>query len=173
MAMSMNSLGLVWGVGPAASGTRAVDVSRCRETPCRLRQRFASGYRPSEYPSLQIRPRALPAAVSKQTLYKEFTDKASLFRELVLDIGFPDVAASYWEGGFERAIKTLADHFRGLAAAGRLAALDPEIAAQHFAGLLLWIPTRGRPPSGAPTAPPARSAPPQRTGSATPGRQLS
>ena len=131
--------------------------------------------------------------MSKQTLYKEFTDKASLFRELVLDIGnqvdaslfelpepdtiedvdawietlalrwaltimaptvqrirrlviaeaprFPDGAASYWEGGFERAIKTLADHFRGLAAAGRLAALDPEIAAQHFAGLLLWIPS--------------------------------
>jgi TetR/AcrR family transcriptional repressor of mexJK operon len=133
------------------------------------------------------------AAVSKQTLYKHFADKATLFRELVLDIGnrvddsfldlpepetiddleawidalalrwaraimhpkvqrirrlviaeaprFPDVATTYWELGFARAIDTLAAHFRALAAAGLLTAPDPLTAAQHFAGLLLWIPS--------------------------------
>jgi TetR/AcrR family transcriptional repressor of mexJK operon len=133
------------------------------------------------------------AAVSKQTLYKQFTDKAGLFREIVLEIGnqvdapfrdlpepdaiedveewiqtlalrfvrsvmdpqvqrvrrlviaeaprFPDVANAYWERGFHRLIATVADHFRELAKAGKLQAPEPMTAAQHFAGLLLWIPS--------------------------------
>lgn len=132
------------------------------------------------------------AAVSKQTLYKHFTDKASLFREIVLELGtqmdqrfrdlpepdaiedvaewiqtlaarwiravmeprvqrvrrlviaeaprFPDVATAYWERTFQPAIARLAAHFRALAEAGLLQAPDPLTAAQHFAGLLLWIP---------------------------------
>jgi TetR/AcrR family transcriptional regulator, mexJK operon transcriptional repressor len=142
------------------------------------------------------------AAVSKQTLYKHFTDKAGLFREIVLELGnqvdapfrelpepdaiedvddwiqtlalrfsravmdpkvqrirrlviaeaprFPDVATAYWEGGFRRVIPTLAEHFRGLAEAGKLRAPDPLIAAEHFAGLLLWIPSNRTMFSGRP-----------------------
>jgi AcrR family transcriptional regulator len=133
------------------------------------------------------------AAISKQTLYKHFADKASLFREIVENIGsqvdanfldlpepeaiedvdewihtlalrftgsimdpkvqrirrlvmaeaprFPDVANAYWERGFDRVIGSVAEHFRALDEAGKLHAPDPVIAAQHFAGLLLWIPS--------------------------------
>ena len=132
------------------------------------------------------------AAVSKQTLYKHFSDKASLFREIVLELRnvveapfidapdpgqirdieewihalalqfvrsvmdpkvqrirrlviaeaprFPDVATAYWELAFRRVIDTVAEHFRVLAEVGKLLAPDPLTAAQHFAGLLLWIP---------------------------------
>jgi TetR/AcrR family transcriptional repressor of mexJK operon len=142
------------------------------------------------------------AAVSKQTLYKHFTDKASLFREIVLELGsevdrsflelpepeaiddaeawirtlalqfsraimdpkvqrirrlviaeaprFPDVATAYWEHGFQRVLPTIAEHFRGLADAGKLQAPDPFTAAQHFAGLLLWIPSNRTMFSGRP-----------------------
>jgi len=142
------------------------------------------------------------AAVSKQTLYKHFTDKASLFREMVLELGnqvdapfldlpapdaiedvedwirtlalrfsrsvmdpkvqrirrlviaeaprFPDVASAYWERAFHRVIATVAEHFRGLAEAGKLRAPDPLTAAQHFAGLLLWIPSNRTMFSGRP-----------------------
>ncbi len=142
------------------------------------------------------------AAVSKQTLYKHFTDKASLFRQIVLEIGnevdaqfldlpepaaiddvedwiqalalrfsrsvmdpkvqrirrlviaeaprFPDLAITYWERGFQRVIATVAEHFRELAGAGKLQAPDPLIAAQHFAGLLLWIPSNRTMFSGRP-----------------------
>lgn len=134
------------------------------------------------------------AAVSKQTLYKHFTDgqgqpvqgdrpggrgpggcvvpglpepdaiedvedwiqtlalrfsqavmdpKGQRIRRLVIAEAprFPDVATAYWERGFHRAIATVAEHFRGLAEAGKLQAPDPLTAAQHFAGLLLWIPS--------------------------------
>jgi AcrR family transcriptional regulator len=142
------------------------------------------------------------ASVSKQTLYKHFTDKVGLFREIVLEIGdqvdgqfldlpepdaiedvedwihtlalrfsravmdpkvqrirrlviaeaprFPDLAADYWEHGFHRVFSTVAEHFRSLAEAGRLQAPDPLAAAQHFAGLLLWVPSNRTMFSGSP-----------------------
>lgn len=142
------------------------------------------------------------AAVSKQTLYKHFSDKASLFREIVDQIGlqvdgallelpdpatiesidewihtlalrfmrqvmdpkvqrvrrlviaeaprFPDVADAYWKGGFDRVLGTVSAHFRGLTEAGKLNAPDPELAANHFAGLLLWIPSNQTMFSGRP-----------------------
>ena len=142
------------------------------------------------------------AAVSKQTLYKHFTDKATLFREIVLELGnqvdaqfldlpepdaiedvdvwiqalavrfvrsimdpkvqrvrrlviaeaprFPDVANAYWEGGFHRLIGKVAEHLRRLTDAGMLQVSDPLTAAQHFAGLLLWIPSNRTMFSGRP-----------------------
>jgi len=142
------------------------------------------------------------AAVSKQTLYKHFADKASLFREIVLELGesvdaqlpglpepdeigdvdewvqalalrftravmdpkvqrtrrlviaeaprFPDAATAYWERGFDRILGTVAEHFRVLTEAGKLHAPDPLTAAQHFAGLLLWIPSNRTMFSGRP-----------------------
>lgn len=133
------------------------------------------------------------AAVSKQTLYKHFRDKAQLFREIVVAIGdrvdstfveppdaetvddveawvrglalrfteavmdpsvqrirrlviaeaprFPDMAALYWERGFVRVLGSVAEHFAALTDRGLLDAPDSELAAHHFAGLLLWIPS--------------------------------
>lgn len=133
------------------------------------------------------------AAVSKQTVYKNFTDKEQLFAEIVLattdeiddlvrlvsasldgtaalerDLGslarefmtalmrphllrlrrlvianadrLPHLGRAWYERGFARVLATLAARFQALAAAGRLKADDPMLAAQHFVGLLLWIP---------------------------------
>jgi len=53
---------------------------------------------------------------------------------------FPDLGRTWYERGFERALGSMADMFQRLADQGRLQLDDPMLAAQHFAGLLLWIP---------------------------------
>ena len=136
---------------------------------------------------------ALTAAVSKPTVYKHFSDKEQLFREIVLSttdqaVGlvqmvtetfadsdnveqslrelaqrfianlmepdvlrlrrlviataerFPDVGRTWYESGFERALEALAGSFELLTAQGALNVEDPLTAANHFVGLLLWIP---------------------------------
>lgn len=133
------------------------------------------------------------AAVSKQTVYKNFGDKEQLFAEIVLattdeiddlvklvsaslngtealerDLGtlarqfvaalmrphllrlrrlvianadrLPHLGRAWYERGFARVLATLAARFQALAEAGRLRLDDPMLAAQHFVGLLLWIP---------------------------------
>ncbi|MFE3450864.1 TetR/AcrR family transcriptional regulator [Nonomuraea sp. NPDC059194] len=134
------------------------------------------------------------AAVSKQTVYKQFKDKEHLFQSIIDDIGdrvddpfveltkdvaetddvermihalagrfvttimdprvqqirrlvigeaarFPDLGRAYWERGFARALVTIADCFARLDERGLLKVEDPQVAANHFAGLLLWIPS--------------------------------
>ncbi|MFJ4576979.1 TetR/AcrR family transcriptional regulator C-terminal domain-containing protein [Streptomyces sp. NPDC088846] len=133
------------------------------------------------------------AAVSKQTVYKHFSDKEKLFAEIVLattdriegvidlvaDIPsdadaldenltrlarqflttltqaqvlqlrrlvianadvFPELGATWYEQGFERVLVTLAATFQRLAEDGLLRIDEPFLAANHFSGLLLWIP---------------------------------
>ena len=53
---------------------------------------------------------------------------------------FTELGTSWYENGFERVLATLAERFDELAAAGRLVVDDAALAAQHFVGLLLWIP---------------------------------
>jgi TetR/AcrR family transcriptional regulator, mexJK operon transcriptional repressor len=53
---------------------------------------------------------------------------------------FPDVGRNWYEQGFERVLATLAVTFRGLADRKLLHVDDPLLAANHFVGLLLWIP---------------------------------
>ena len=53
---------------------------------------------------------------------------------------FPDVARMWYAQGFERVLAALATCFEGLADDGKLNMDDPLLAANHFAGLLLWIP---------------------------------
>lgn len=53
---------------------------------------------------------------------------------------FPDVARLWYEQGFERVLRTLADCFQTLVERSALRVDDPMMAAQHFVGLLLWIP---------------------------------
>jgi TetR/AcrR family transcriptional regulator, mexJK operon transcriptional repressor len=135
---------------------------------------------------------AAQAGVSKQTVYKHFTDKAQLFREIVLAmteragtfvdamaslpttgdletnlrdlarrqlaavldpdlvqfrrlvIGeadrFPDLASTYYERGPGRVLAALAALFGDLSDRGVLHVDDPELAANHFAWLVLGIP---------------------------------
>jgi len=53
---------------------------------------------------------------------------------------FPDVGRSWYEQGFERVLTTLATSFQSLADRKVLRMGDPLLAANHFVGLLLWIP---------------------------------
>ncbi|MFI7094640.1 TetR/AcrR family transcriptional regulator [Streptomyces lydicus] len=53
---------------------------------------------------------------------------------------FPDLGAAWYEQGFERVLATLAGSFQRLADRGLLRIDDPLMAANHFSGLLLWIP---------------------------------
>src|SRR5262249_3546705 len=137
---------------------------------------------------------ASAAAVSKQTVYKHFSDKERLFTEIIYDamgrvidelvrgatlvvhesddverdlialarqltasiwhpdvlrlrrlvIGeagrFPQLGEAYFKQGFERGVAAVATNIEQLAAEGRLQVDDPQLAAQHFAGLILWVP---------------------------------
>ncbi|MEU8776899.1 TetR/AcrR family transcriptional regulator [Streptomyces sp. NPDC048606] len=148
------------------------------------------------------------AAVSKQTVYKHFSDKEKLFAEIVLattdrvdaminlvsDVPadaealeenllrlarqfltaltqpqvlqlrrliianadtFPDLGATWYEQGFERVLAGLAGTFRHLADRGLLRIDDPLLAANHFSGLLLWIPVNKAMFHGSPQHTPA------------------
>src|SRR5579863_1789575 len=53
---------------------------------------------------------------------------------------FPQLGRSWYEGGFEQVLVTLAHCFERLNAAGRLRVEDARLAASHFVGMLLWIP---------------------------------
>jgi TetR/AcrR family transcriptional repressor of mexJK operon len=136
---------------------------------------------------------AARAGVSKQTLYKHFTDKDGLFEEIVMattsrvdqlvalvgrslaesddaaadlrSLGrsmlsalmdeellklrrlviasagrAPQLGKAWYAQGFERVLTTLAGTFESLSERGVLAAHAPLVAANHFVGMLLWIP---------------------------------
>jgi TetR/AcrR family transcriptional repressor of mexJK operon len=53
---------------------------------------------------------------------------------------FPDVGRHWYEQGFERVLATLATSFQRLADQQMLRVDDPLLAANHFVGMLLWIP---------------------------------
>jgi TetR/AcrR family transcriptional regulator, mexJK operon transcriptional repressor len=53
---------------------------------------------------------------------------------------FPELGSSWYENGFGRVLAALAERFQQLTAKGPLRAEDPLLAANHFVGLLLWIP---------------------------------
>lgn len=53
---------------------------------------------------------------------------------------FPEVGQGWFSRGFERVLETLATAFQRYAEKGRLRIEDPLMAANHFAGLVLWIP---------------------------------
>ncbi len=53
---------------------------------------------------------------------------------------FPDVGRSWYEQGFERVLATLGSSFQSLADRKLLQVKDPLLAANHFVGMLLWIP---------------------------------
>jgi len=136
---------------------------------------------------------AVRAGVSKQTVYKHFTDKQSLFADIILSttgdmsalVGliaaslgdtrdlendlehlakaflvalmqprvlrlrrlviscadrFPEIATAWYEQGFEKVLGALATAFRALADRDLLVVDDPGAAAEHFVGMLFWIP---------------------------------
>jgi TetR/AcrR family transcriptional regulator, mexJK operon transcriptional repressor len=149
---------------------------------------LAGGYEGATMEAVAVR-----AGVSKQTVYKHFTDKQHLFADIVLSttddmtalIGliaeklpatnslaedleylaetflvalmqprvlrlrrlvissadrFPEISTAWYEQGFERVLGALAASFRALAERQLLVDDDPAAAAEHFVGLLFWIP---------------------------------
>ncbi len=136
---------------------------------------------------------AATAGVSKQTVYKHFTDKQHLFADIVLsttddmsglieviaeqlpattDVSgdlehlaetfllalmqprvlrlrrlvissadrFPEISTAWYERGFERVLAALAASFGALADRHLLDLDDAMAAAEHFVGMLFWIP---------------------------------
>lgn len=53
---------------------------------------------------------------------------------------FPEVGQGWFTSGFGRVLQTLSGAFQRYVANGRLRMDDPLLAADHFAGLVLWIP---------------------------------
>jgi TetR/AcrR family transcriptional repressor of mexJK operon len=149
---------------------------------------LANGYDGATMEEIAVR-----AGVSKQTVYKHFTDKQHLFADIVLSttddmsvlIGliaeklaetsdltkdleqlaetfllalmqprvlrlrrlvissadrFPEISAAWYQGGFERVLAALAASFRALADRHLLAIDGATAAAEHFVGMLFWIP---------------------------------
>jgi TetR/AcrR family transcriptional repressor of mexJK operon len=146
------------------------------------------------YPGTTMDQIAAQAAVSKQTVYKHFSDKEQLFVEIILDTmgsavdqmvrgavdaladsddvardllalahnlidsiwqprvlelrrlviaeagRFPQLGEAYFKQGFQGGIESLAASLRQLADRGVLRVEDPLLAAQHLAGLVLWVP---------------------------------
>jgi TetR/AcrR family transcriptional repressor of mexJK operon len=53
---------------------------------------------------------------------------------------FPEISSAWYEKGFERVLAALAGSFRALADRHLLAVDDATAAAEHFVGMLFWIP---------------------------------
>lgn len=53
---------------------------------------------------------------------------------------FPELGRLYWESGFERMLTSIGQCLSVLDDRGLLSVPHPALAAEHFAGLLLWIP---------------------------------
>jgi TetR/AcrR family transcriptional repressor of mexJK operon len=53
---------------------------------------------------------------------------------------FPELGRTWYEQGFERALATTANAFQALTDRGLLILNNPQRAADHFVGMLLWIP---------------------------------
>ena len=52
----------------------------------------------------------------------------------------PALGRAWYQNGFERVLTALATSFQRLTEKGLLRTDDPYLAANHFAGILLWIP---------------------------------
>jgi TetR/AcrR family transcriptional regulator, mexJK operon transcriptional repressor len=149
---------------------------------------LARGYEGATMEEIAVR-----SGVSKQTVYKHFTDKQHLFADIVLSttddmsslVGliaerlpetsdlsndlehlaesflvalmqprvlrlrrlvissadrFPEISTVWYERGFEQALAALAGSFRALADRHLLVVEDATAAAEHFVGMLFWIP---------------------------------
>lgn len=81
--------------------------------------------------------------LARQLLTTLMQPRLTQLRRLVIASAdrFPELGRLWYERGFERVLTTLANRFQTLADEGHLRLDDPLMAAHHFTGLLLWIPT--------------------------------
>ena len=80
--------------------------------------------------------------LARQFIAKLMEPEVLRLRRLVIATAdrFPEVGRTWYEQGFERALQALAGSFELLAAQSLLVIDDPLMAANHYVGLLLWIP---------------------------------
>lgn len=83
------------------------------------------------------------AALAEQFVGGILNPRVQRLRRLVIAeaLRFPDLGLVYWEQGFGRTLDSLAQCLAVLHDRGLLRIEDPHRAAQHLAGLLLWIPS--------------------------------
>lgn len=83
------------------------------------------------------------SALSEQFVTSIMAPRVQQIRRLVIAEAprFPDLGRAYWERGWDRVLGSLSECFRRLDERGLLSVPSPERAAQHLAGLLLWIPS--------------------------------
>jgi len=177
---------------PAMSSPEQAERSSDRRHR-QIREAAISAFLASGYDGTTMEEIAARAGVSKQTVYKHFTDKQHLFADIVLsttdDMGaligliakelpattdlsrdlehlaetflvalmqprvlrlrrlvissadrFPEISSAWYEKGFERVLEALASSFGALADRHLLVVDDATAAAEHFVGLLFWIP---------------------------------
>ncbi|MGA2210859.1 MAG: TetR/AcrR family transcriptional regulator [Acidimicrobiales bacterium] len=158
-----------------------------------IREAAIGAFLASGYEGATMEEIAARAGVSKQTVYKHFTDKEHLFADIVLSTAddmsalvgliseqlpsttdlagdlehlaetflvalmqprvlrlrrlvissadrFPEISSAWYEKGFERVLGALASSFRALADRDLLVIDDEMAAAEHFVGILFWIP---------------------------------
>lgn len=80
---------------------------------------------------------AFQSAQSKMSLYVQ-----QLRRQVIAEtVRFPEFGLMYWENGFLRVINSVARCLSVLYERNPLAAAGPTLAAHHYAGIRLWIPS--------------------------------
>ena len=82
------------------------------------------------------------ATLARRFLDALLTPELLQLRRLVIANAdrFPDLGRTWYESGFERILAMLATSFARLAHRNLLQVNDPLLAANHFVGMVLWIP---------------------------------
>jgi TetR/AcrR family transcriptional regulator, mexJK operon transcriptional repressor len=80
--------------------------------------------------------------LARRLLTTLMTPRMIRLRRLIISNAgqFPELGRSWYEQGFERVLATLAERFEQMGAGGALRVVDPVRSAEHFVGMLLWIP---------------------------------
>jgi TetR/AcrR family transcriptional repressor of mexJK operon len=82
-------------------------------------------------------------AIARRLVERTLDDRVQRIRRLVIAeaLRFPEVGQTYYEGAFRRVLGSVADALQDAADRGWLHLHgDPKLAADHLAGLLLWLP---------------------------------
>ncbi|KQQ93686.1 hypothetical protein ASF62_05605 [Leifsonia sp. Leaf325] len=82
-------------------------------------------------------------AIAAQLTDSVLDRRVQRFRRLVIAEAarFPDIGRAYYEGAFEHTLGFMADLLGSASQRGWLRIDDPQVAANHLAGLLLWVPS--------------------------------
>lgn len=80
--------------------------------------------------------------IARQFTHSIMDDRIQRLRRLVIAeaVRFPRLGRMYWEDGFQRMLSSIEQCLAVLDGRKLLSVVDSALAAQHLAGMLLWIP---------------------------------